>query len=163
MANENKPKRKGTWGQRSPRTGSELNIICTEFFDKLIVPEHWKFMKWANVIDKLMISQANPNGTLLSVGKIYRDMRTSGINLMHYRVCFLTFSERGGICEKAIIDFGKFKYHTVVTNKTIDQLNVWIADHYNKEFPTPSAYGVQEMKADDKDDGLQHFRDRYGA
>jgi len=163
MANENKPKRKGTWGQRSPRTGSELNIICTEFFDKLIVPEHWKFMKWANVIDKLMISQANPNGTLLSVGKIYRDMRTSGINLMHYRVCFLTFSERGGICEKAIIDFGKFKYHTVVTNKTIDQLNVWIADHYNKEFPTPSADGVQEMKADDKDDGLQHFRDRYGA
>jgi len=112
------------------------------------------------VIDKEMISPANPTGTLISVGKVYRDMRTSGIDLMHYRICFLTFPERGGICEKAIIDFGKFNYHTVVTNKTIEQLNVWIADHYNK-IVTPSNE-VQD-KENDKDDGLQHFRDRYGT
>ena len=155
-------KAKGTWGQRSPRTGSELNIICTEFFEKLVVPEHWKFMQWQNVIDKEMISQANPNGTLISVGKIYRDMRTSGIDLMHYRVCFLTFPERGGICEKQIIDFGKFKYHTVVTNKTIEKLNEWIAEHY-KEPPVSSNDSEQENPVNDKDDGLQHFRDRFGT
>ena len=160
MANENKPKRKGTWGQRSPRTGSELNVICTEFFDKLIVPDHWKFMEWKNIIDKEMKSQANPNGTLISVGKIYRDMQTSGIDLMHYRVCFLTFPERGGICEKSIVDFGKFKHHTVVTNKTIVKLNEWIEEHYNKE---PIVTEGEHDQENDKDDGLQHFRDRFGT
>jgi hypothetical protein len=161
MANEEKPKAKGTWGKRDPRTASELNVICKEFFEKLVVPEEWKFMRWQNVIDKQMISIANPNGTLISVGKVYRDMRTSGIDLMEYRVCFLTFSERGGICEKSIVDYGKFKYHTIVTNKTIDKLNAWISDHY-KELPlTPSADGEQENKENDPDDGLQHFRDRY--
>jgi len=159
---ENKAKSKGSWGQRSPRTGSELNVICSEFFEKLVVPEEWKFMQWQNVIDKEMISPANPNGTLISVGKIYRDMRTSGIDLMHYRVCFLTFPERGGICEKSIIDFGKFKYHTVVTNKTIEKLNEWIEEHYNKEPLTPE--GEQEKKEtqeNNNSDGLQHFRDIY--
>jgi len=156
---EAKPKAKGTWGKRDPRTASELNVICKEYFEKLVVPEEWKFMRWQNVIDKQMISIANPNGTLISVGKVYRDMRTSGIDLMEYRVCFLTFSERGGICEKSIVDFGKFKYHTVCTNKTIEKLNSWILEHY-KELLAPK--GEQEIKEDDSNDGLQHLRDRYG-
>ena len=158
---DNKPKSKGTWGMRDPRTGSELNVICSDFFEKLVVPEEWKFMKWQNVIDKQMISVANPNGTLLSVGKVYRDMRTSGIDLMHYRVCFLTFSERGGICEKSIIDFGKFKYHDIVDNKTVEKLNVWIADHFNELKPIIPE-GEKENPINDNSDGLQHIRDRYG-
>ena len=155
-----KPKSKGTWGKRDPRTAQELNSICKAFFDLLIVPPDWKFLQWSNVFDPGITSQANPTGTLTSVGKIYRDMRTSGINLKDYRVCFLTFSERGGIVEKSIIDFGKFKRQCVVSNKTVEKLNAWIADHYS-ELPI-IAEGEQKEQVNDKDDGLQHFRDRLG-
>ena len=52
---EAKPKAKGTWGKRDPRTASELNVICKEFFEKLVVPEDWKFMRWQNIIYNQMI------------------------------------------------------------------------------------------------------------
>ena len=137
-------KSKGTWGRRDLRTVQEMNAICVEFFNKLVVPPEWKFMEWKNVFDPGITSPANPTGTILSVGKIFRDMRTSGIDIMHYRVCFLTFSERGGICEKAVVDFGEYKYHTIVQNKTIEKLNEWIADHYT-ELPIVTE-GKQEEK-----------------
>ena len=158
---DNKPKSKGTWGQRDLRTAQEMNAICIEFFNKLVVPPEWKFMEWKNVFDPGITSPANPTGTFISIGKLFRDMRTSGIDLMHYRVCFLTFSERGGICEKSIIDYGKFKYHDIVDNKTIEKLNMWIADHFNELKPIIPE-GEKENPINDNSDGLQHIRDRYG-
>lgn len=144
------PRSKGTWGKEEAKTAEELNRLCNEFFDNLVVPPEWKFMGWDPCID---------NGLVLSVGRAFRDMRTSGIDLMHYRVWFNSFSTRGGVCSRSIIDFGKFKYHSEVGNKTVEKLNEWIAERYNELKPlTPE--GEQEQP-NDNSDGLQHFRDRF--
>ena len=154
-------KAKGTWGQRTPRTANELSEICKAFFEALVVPPEWKFLNWSNVFDASIISPANPTGTWISIGRTYRDTRTSGIDLKEYRVCFLTFSERGGVVEKSIIDYGKFKRHCLVSNKTVEKLNVWIAERFNelKTEENPSATLVP--LEGDNEDGLQHFRDRF--
>lgn len=106
------------------RTAAELDKICTEFFASLKVPEEWKFIKWDVVTDPT-------ENTILSVGKVFRNMRTSGQALMHYKVAFITYPERGAICECAITDFGKYKYNTVITNKTIDELNEYVQRTYS--------------------------------
>ena len=153
-------KAKGTWGQRTPRTANELSEICKAFFEALVVPPEWKFLNWSNVFDASIISPANPTGTWISIGKTYRDTRTSGIDLKEYRVCFLTFSERGGVVEKSIIDYGKFKRHCLVSNKTVEKLNVWIAERFN-ELHTSTTLSEQVDQVIDENDGLQHFRDRF--
>jgi len=143
------PRSKGTWGREEAETAEGLKRICNYFFEKLAVPSEWKFMGWSNAVDPI-------TGMLLSVGKIYRDMRTNGIHLMEYRVFFLTFSTRGGICSKKFIDFGKEKKLCEITNKTVEKLNEYIKEKYEglkiceSELTSPS------------DDGLQHFRDRFG-
>jgi hypothetical protein len=154
------PKSKGTWGKEDPKSSEELNRLCAAFFEKLVVPKEWKDMGWKNVIDR-------ENGILYSVGKTFRDMRTNGINLMHYRVYFNSFSTRGGICAKSIKDFGKFAYKSDMSNKTIEKLNEWIAERYNELEPdlslNPSPQGeVLKNQVYDENDGLQHFRDRFG-
>ena len=115
-------KSKGKWGIRTERTDEELNRICNEFFAALTVPEDWKFLTWDLAKE--------PNGAIISVGKVFRDMRTRGIDMMDYKVVFLTYSERGAICEKQIIDFGKFKRTCVISNKTIEGINEYIKQHY---------------------------------
>jgi len=145
-------KSKGTWGRENAKTAEELNKLCTEFFEKLVVPEEWKFLGWKNVVD-------TECGYIFSIGKLFRDMRTSGIDLKDYRICFFTASQRGGIVEKTIIDFGKYKYRSIDHGIfTIEKLNEYI-----KELPPnpPPAGGELENKVYDKDDGLQHFRDRF--
>ena len=155
-------KAKGTWGQRTPRTANELSEICKAFFEALVVPPEWKFLNWSNVFDASIISPANPTGTWISIGKTYRDTRTSGIDLKEYRVCFLTFSERGGVVEKSIIDYGKFKRHCLVSNKTVEKLNVWIAERFTSLTSTSlSGHSEQADQVIDENDGLQHFRDRF--
>lgn len=145
-------KSKGTWGRTEPKTAAELNLLCNEFFEKLVVPPDWKFMKWSNAID--------PTLGLISVGKAFRDMRTSGIDLMHYRIYFSTFSQHGGVCEISIVTFGKYAHKSVGHGIfKIEELNKFIAERYN-ELPDLS---VDPLQGDnDKEDGLQHFRDRFG-
>jgi len=159
-------KAKGTWGARTPRTANELSEICKAFFEALVVPPEWKFLNWSNVFDASIISPANPDGTWISIGKTYRDTRTSGINLKEYRVCFLTFSERGGVVEKSIIDYGKFKRHCMVSNKTVEKLNVWIEEHFTSPSTTLTSTSLSDQSDQvdqviDENDGLQHFRDRF--
>jgi len=115
-------KSKGTWGIRTERSDEELNRLCSEFFAALIVPEDWKFLTWDLAKE--------PNGAILSVGKVFRDMRTKGIDMMDYKILFLTYSERGAICEKSLLDFGKFKKTCVVSNKTIEVINEYIKENY---------------------------------
>jgi hypothetical protein len=141
-------KSKGTWGREAAKTGEELNRLCNDFFEKLVVPPEWKNMGWSNALD-------TSTGILYSVGKLFRDMRTSGIDLMHYRVYFNSFSCKGGICSKSIVDFGKFKYHTEVNNKDIEKLNEWIAEHYNV-LVTESDDTENEIN---EEDGLSRFRE----
>ncbi len=155
MEKHYQPRSKGTWGREEAKTAEELNRLCNEFFEKLEVPPDWKCMGWSNAVD--------PQLGLLSVGKIFRDKRTSGVDLMHYRVCFFTFSQRGGIVEKSIVDFGKHKYKSVDHGIfTIEKLNKYIADHYTLP-PTHLVEELGEQKGilNDNSDGLQHFRDRF--
>lgn len=156
--NHYQPRSKGTWGKEEAKTAEELNRLCNEFFEKLVVPPEWKFMDWSNVVD--------PQLGLISVGKKFRDMRTSGIDMMEYRVCFFTFSQRGGVVEKSIVTFGKYAYKSVDHGIfKIEDLNEFIAKRYNeiKKEDNPSASLVPLQGDIDKDDGLQHFRDRFGT
>jgi len=152
------PRSKGTWGREEAKTAEELNRLCNDFFEKLVVPKEWKFMGWNNAIE-------NPSGVLLSVGKLFRDMRTSGLNLMHYRVFFNSFSCMGGIVSKTVIDFGKYKYHCEVSNKTVDKLNEFVNDRYGEinkvelELNPPDKGDLEITPPGD--DGLQKFRDRF--
>ena len=150
---------KGTWGREEAKSAEELNRLCNEFFEKLVVPEDWKFLGWSNAYDNPLQGDTQ-NVVLLSVGKIFKDMRTNGINLKVYRIWFNSFSTRGGLLSKTIIDYGKFNYHSEVSNKTVEQLNEWIAEHYNELPLAPE--GELEDQVYDKGDGLQHFRDRFG-
>jgi len=75
-------------------------------------------------------------------------------------VFFNSFSCMGGIVSKTVIDFGKYKYHCEVSNKTVDKLNEWINERYGeiKQEENPSATLVP-LEGDN--DGLQKFRDRF--
>lgn len=147
------PKSKGAWGKRAERTSAELESICDEFFSKLQVPDKWKYMGRKDVVD--------PQLGIISKGKVFRDLRTSGADMKEYRVCFFTFSERGGVVEKSIVDFSKRAYlsldHGIFK---IDELNKFIYDRFNELQPTDTA---TEAGENDPDDGLQHFRDRFGT
>lgn len=158
MANHYQPRSKGTWGKEEAKTAEELNRLCNDFFEKLVVPLEWNCMGWANVFD--------PQHGLLSVGKKFRDMRTSGIDMMEYRVCFFTFSQRGGVVKKSIIDFGKYDYKSVDHGVfTVDKLNEFIKSRYNEleeKDSNPSAALVPLQGDIDENDGLQSFRDRFG-
>ena len=152
MADHYQPRSKGTWGREEAKTAEELNRLCNEFFNSLVVPAEWKFMGWSNAVDETL--------GIISVGKAFRDMRTQGIDLKEYRVYFHTFSTRGGLVSKTIVDFGKYKKLCEVSNKTVEKLNEFIAGKYN-ELPLISE-GELVDQVYDKDDGLQHFRDRFG-
>jgi hypothetical protein len=159
---------KGTWGREEQKSPEELNRICRDFFEKLIVPKEWKDMGWSNIFDLPPTpseggGESAQNRLLLSVGKLFRDMRTSGVNLMHYRIFFNSFSQKGGVCSKTIIDFGKFKYNCLLNNKSIDKLNEWIDGTFKEIKTTDFESTTDETKSNvDETDGLQHFRDRFG-
>lgn len=112
------------------RTNEELNAICTAFFEALVVPLEWRFMSWVPIVDEVPMPGGTTEQKVISVGKVFRDQRTSGIDLMHYKVVFFTFSERGGLVEKKMIDFGKCKYHCITQNLTIEKLNFYIEENY---------------------------------
>ena len=94
----NQPASKSKWGVRKERTPAELNQLCHEALNGLKVPKEWQFKKYDPCIDT--------NGTVISVGAVFLDKRTSGINIKYYRVFFHTWSERLGIVENYFIDFG---------------------------------------------------------
>lgn len=122
METHYQPRSKGTWGREEAKSSEELNRLCNEFFNALVVPAGWKFMGWSNAVDE--------QHGILSVGKAYRDMRTRGMDLKDYRVFFHTFSTKGGLVSKSIVDFGKYKRLCEVSNKTVEQLNEYIHTKY---------------------------------
>lgn len=149
-------KSKGTWGVRQPRSDEELNQLYKAFFVALVVPEDWKFSVWDLAKDA--------DGTILSIGRVYRDMRTKGLDLKDYKVLFLTFSERGAICEKSYKDYGKYAYKCVTSNLTIEKLNQFIEANYHEIEPSADKSAEQfATTAPDEGDGLQHFRDRFAT
>lgn len=160
MENHYQPKTKGTWGREEAKTAEELNRLCNDFFEKLVVPAEWKDMGWKNIYDLPPTpSQGGVEsakvGSLISVGKIFRDQRTSGKDLKHYRVCFFTTSQRGGIVEKSQVDFGKYAYKSLEHGIfTVEKLNEFI-------FAMGHAPLSEVENEIDETDGLQSFRDRF--
>lgn len=112
---------KSTWGRRPERTADELFAIYTDFMSRVKVPEKWKYMGDAPVICE---------GVTISVGKVFRDMRTRGYAIMHYKITFVTYAERLAIVERSLDNDGKSYYKTVVSNKTPEQLNEFIQQKY---------------------------------
>lgn len=114
-------KSKGTWGRRQERKPEEIRKLIDDFFSKLVIPTGWK------CLGKSIISDTNG---LLSEGFVFNDLQTSGINTMHYKIVFIVAPERGAICEKQLVDFGKAKYICVISNKTIEGINEFIQKKY---------------------------------
>jgi len=117
------PKSRGTWGRQKERTSEQMNEICGAFFGALKLPRQWKSQGWNR-------TEEPPPIGITSIGHLFRDMRTSGMELKEYRICFLSFSERGSIVEKSIKDFGKPDYKCIVKNLTVDKLNDFILKNY---------------------------------
>ncbi len=113
---------KGTWGRSQQRRPEEVQKLIDVFFSKLIVPDGWKCLGRSVTKDSEQL--------LLSVGYVFKDIRTSGINTMHYKVVFIVAPERGAICEKHLVDFGKEKYTCVISNKVIEDINEYIQKRY---------------------------------
>ena len=120
----NQPASKSKWGVRKERTPAELNQLCYEALNGLKLPKEWEFQKYDWCVDD--------NGTVLSVGAVFLDKRTSGVNIKYYRIFFHTWSERLGIVENYFIDFGDRANRCLVSNKTVEDMNVYIYDHFNE-------------------------------
>ena len=142
---------KGTWGREAAKSPEELGRLAVEFFSLLKLPLEWKFERYDRAEER------NADGQLIihSIGALFTDTRTRGLDIKRYRVCFHTWSGRGAIVEKSMIDFGEYKKECIIMNKTADKLNEFIDDNFRelKKELAPSEI--------DPDDGLQHFRDRF--
>ena len=142
---------KGTWGREAAKSPEELSRLAVEFFSLLKLPIEWKFEGYDRAEER------NADGQLIihSIGALFTDTRTRGLDIKRYRVCFHTWSGRGAIVEKSMIDFGEYKKECIIMNKTIEKLNEFIDDNFrelkHKLAPTEI----------DPGDGLQHFRDRF--
>lgn len=142
---------KGTWGREAAKSPEELSRLAVEFFSLLKLPLEWKFECYDRAEER------NADGQLIihSIGALFTDTRTRGLDIKRYRVCFHTWSGRGAIVEKSMIDFGEYKKECIIMNKTAEKLNEFIDDNFRelKKELAPSEI--------DPDDGLQHFRDRF--
>lgn len=147
----NLPKSKGTWGREAAKSPEELGRLAVEFFSLLKLPLEWKFEGYDRAEER------NADGQLIihSIGALFTDTRTRGLDIKRYRVCFHTWSGRGAIVEKSMIDFGEYKKECIIMNKTAEKLNEFIDDNFRelKKELAPTEI--------DPDDGLQHFRDRF--
>lgn len=125
-------KSRASWGREPYKTDEELNQLCTDFFSQVVLPAGWQFKGFDKCFDSGICTELHPEGTITSIGAVYMDSRTRGQELKHYKVLFLTFSCRGAICEKYFIDYGKQVYKCVVSNKTAEQLSVFINENYKE-------------------------------
>ncbi|NCB68486.1 MAG: hypothetical protein EOM47_06520 [Bacteroidia bacterium] len=158
----NLPKSKGTWGREAAKSPEELSRLAVEFFSLLKLPIEWKFEGYDRAEEYLTPDpsptgegESKPKLIIHSIGALFTDTRTRGLDIKRYRVCFHTWSGRGAIVEKSMIDFGEYKKECIIMNKTAEKLNEFIDDNFRelKKELAPSEI--------DPDDGLQHFRDRF--
>lgn len=96
-------------------------------FAALQLPETWKLEGY----DTVLFDTDEPEKGPQSIGAIYIDKNTTGMQLKRYRVFYHTPTEHLGIVEKTIIDFGKHAYTCLTSNKSIKQLNEFIEQYSN--------------------------------
>ena len=120
---------KKTTYQRPQRSAQELNKICGDSFRAVKVPDYWKFKEYDRV-------PLDPNVEpeeieIQAIAAVFIDKRTIGLNLKHYRLNFHTYSERLSLVQISFPDYGKTAYSCLISNKTPEQLNEYIADNLN--------------------------------
>ena len=84
------------------RSNDDNRKFAYAAFQALQLPKTWKL----EGTDTVRTETDDPDSEILYVGAVYMDLSTSGIKLKRYRVFYNTHSERLGIVEKAIEDFG---------------------------------------------------------
>ena len=110
-----------TWGRRQERTIAELEKLCGEAFRALKIPKHWKFEEY----DRCRLNN-DDTSEFQSIGAWFLDTNTKGKDIKRYRIWFHTYSERLGITEKTIVDYGKYALNCLESNKTPEQMNILI-------------------------------------
>lgn len=125
-----------TWGREDYKEDDELSRLYAEFLNKLELPKDWKCIGDVNVISDTMVFkngiQIEQKNVCFTAGKLYRDMRTQGINLREYRVFWNSFSGKCGIVERQRPDFGQDWHKTcLISNKTIEQINQYIHERFD--------------------------------
>lgn len=107
-----------TWGRQEAKSNDQMWALYLEFLKLLKIPESWKPVGDVHVID---------GDVAFSYGRLYEDKATSGMKFKKYRVFWNCFSEMGGIVRVDKVDFGKEKKTCIVSNKTVEQLNEYMA------------------------------------
>ena len=107
------------------RTTDEYRQQAIAAIAALQLPETWKLQGY----DTVLFDPAVPDKGIQSIGAVYTNMAMHGQDLKRYRVFYHTPTEHLGIVEKTIIDFGKYSYNCLISNKTIKQLNEFIAEY----------------------------------
>lgn len=113
------------------RTPDEYRQHALGAFAALQLPEAWKLEGY----DTVLFDTDEPEKGPQSIGAIYIDKNTTGMQLKRYRVFYHTPTEHLGIVEKTIIDFGKFSYNCLISNQSIKQMNEFISEYTKPKEP----------------------------
>jgi hypothetical protein len=91
-----------------------------EFIKRLQPPPHFKFLRYDKITDA-------DGETVLSAGAVFLDTRTSGLEIIHYRIAHLVDTkEKGVLVKKYKIDWGKDARICLLMNHTPEQINEYI-------------------------------------
>jgi len=101
-------------------------IDAQAFFAALVVPDNWKCRGKHDLIE------LTPEGKewTVSRGIVFRDIKTSGFGVKDYKIVIISASGKGAICEKTIDEERKPHYKCVIMNKTVQEINKYIEQHY---------------------------------
>lgn len=114
---------KYAYGRQSQKSAKEIELITNNFFSKLHVPACWQYYS----IDEVYNTGDNLH---LSSGHVFKAATDTGV--MYIKIAFIIAPERGAICEKVFGDISsRPKYKTVISNKTIEQINEYIRQNYD--------------------------------
>lgn len=108
-----------TWGRQEQKSNDQIWALYLEFLKLLKVPQSWKLIGNVHVI--------SDEGVAYSFGQLYEDKATSGMNFKKYRVFWNVYSEHAGIVRLDKVDFGTEKKTCIISNKTVEQLNEYMA------------------------------------
>ncbi|MEA4981437.1 MAG: hypothetical protein VB066_01840 [Paludibacter sp.] len=104
------------------KTAKEIELLTNSFFSKLIVPSHWQYSSYQDIYN-------TSDKAHLSSGHIFKTTKDTGT--IYIKIVFIIAPERGAICEKTFDDIGsRPKYKTVISNKTIEEINEYIRLNY---------------------------------
>ena len=104
----------------------EITKQAVDAISSVHIPQTWKFEGY----DKTRLT-TDDNSEITSIGAIYTDKATKGIQLKKYRIFYHIPGEHLGIVQRDIIDYSKTSYSCLISNKSVGQINDFITDYFN--------------------------------